>query len=326
MATEKTLTGINFFICSTYVDLKAHREAVINAIRGQAGVINAQEFFGARDQKPIATCLEEVDKSTVFVLFVAHRYGSVELSSNKSFVELEFERAQGRDDMLKLAYIIDPSHPWPPNQISRDEDAKKLDLFKARIENEFTVSYFTSPESLAKKVSEDLLRELPKKGIKLGVATGTSAARTPLQILGDFTTLPKLHHGEQFRIKVKLGKPERADKNACEAFSYTYGSALRRSFEPMDNTLTNFSSHGLAIYAPSGTAEEFMAIPKGAEVEVEVQTIQGDYLSKTPVFGPQKEYGYSQARMQDYLGYTRVVVDHEVERHLLLGLEFISAT
>ena len=57
MSSEKPLSAINFFVCSTFLDLKAYRDAVIKNLQSHAGVINAQEFFGARDQKPLATCL-----------------------------------------------------------------------------------------------------------------------------------------------------------------------------------------------------------------------------------------------------------------------------
>ena len=53
---EKKLSDINFFICSTYLDLKTYRAEVIKKIKSQAGLINAQEFFGSRDNKPIETC------------------------------------------------------------------------------------------------------------------------------------------------------------------------------------------------------------------------------------------------------------------------------
>src|SRR5213083_1249204 len=110
--SEQRLSDINFFICSTYVDLRAYRDAVIKEIRSHAGVINAQEFFGARDQKPLHTCLEEVDKSNVFVLFLGPRYGSVDPDSQRSFVESEYERARQRKIPI-FAYIIDKSHSFP---------------------------------------------------------------------------------------------------------------------------------------------------------------------------------------------------------------------
>jgi hypothetical protein len=87
MSAEKHLSDINFFICSTYIDMKDYREAVIKDIKSRAGVINAQEFFGARDQKPLETCLEEVTSSHVFIMFLEPRYGTLDRSSGKSIVE-----------------------------------------------------------------------------------------------------------------------------------------------------------------------------------------------------------------------------------------------
>jgi hypothetical protein len=67
--------------------MKAYRDAVIKNIQSHAGAINAQEFFGARDKKPLATCLEEVNKSHVFIMFLGPRYGSTDPETGCSFGE-----------------------------------------------------------------------------------------------------------------------------------------------------------------------------------------------------------------------------------------------
>ena len=83
-----------------------HRNAVIGKIQSKAGIINAQEFFGARDSQPLDTCLSEVERSQVFLLFLSPRNGSIDQESGKSFVEREYEKACELG-ILKLAYIMD---------------------------------------------------------------------------------------------------------------------------------------------------------------------------------------------------------------------------
>ena len=59
---------LTVFLCSTFSDLSAEREAVLDAIRRLQLQHDSMEFFGARAQQPIETCLEEVRKSDILVV------------------------------------------------------------------------------------------------------------------------------------------------------------------------------------------------------------------------------------------------------------------
>lgn len=203
MSSEKSLSAINFFVCSTYVDLKGYRDAVTKYIESKAGVIRAQEFFGARTQKPLATCLEEVDKSNVFIMFLGPRYGSVDPDSGRSFVECEYARAREKG-IPRFAYLIDKSSPYPIQYVSVGKDAEQLLNFEETVKAELTVGYFTTPDDLAQKVYDDLFRELPKKGFKLGIEEPLNFNESQALVLSHFLALPKLFHGRSVRIRAKL--------------------------------------------------------------------------------------------------------------------------
>lgn|SRR5260221_36474 len=325
MGSEKPLSDINFFICSTYVDLKQHREAVINNIRSHAGVINAQEFFGARDQKPLATCLEEVDKADVFLLFLGHRYGTPDPESKKSFVECEYDRAITRG-LPRFAYVMSDEHPFPFTYTSRGEEAEKLEAFKALVTKDLTVDFFTTPDDLATKVYGDLVRRLPEKGFKLGHENGKSGLPTAGEVLTDFGLLPMLNHGRQLELRIRFGTPSRASEDECEAFGYTYGSALRRSFETVDKSLRDIAG-SLVIFAENDAALRLMQPPKGVEVNVVVKTIRGHYTRSEPIYGLLQEphpYLANDVSSIPIEGKRRVVVDHRITRYLLRGLEFVE--
>jgi hypothetical protein len=151
MSAEKHLSDINFFICSTYIDMKDYRNAVIKDIKSRAGIINAQEFFGARDQKPLNTCLEEVSRSNVFIMFLGPRYGTLDPSSGKSFVECEFDKATDLN-LPRFAYLMDETYPFPIQHVSTGNDAILLKKFKDRVTDDLTVDFFASPSDLAAKV------------------------------------------------------------------------------------------------------------------------------------------------------------------------------
>src|SRR5215510_10048192 len=65
------------FVCSTFSDLSQEREAVLDAIRRLKLQHDSMEFFGARAEQPIETCLQEVRESDVLVVIVSHRYGTI---------------------------------------------------------------------------------------------------------------------------------------------------------------------------------------------------------------------------------------------------------
>jgi hypothetical protein len=326
MSSEKHLSDINFFICSTYIDMRDYRDTLIKDIKSRAGIINAQEFFGARDQKPLETCLEEVTRSNVFIMFLGPRYGTIDPSTGKSFVECEFDKATELN-LPRLAYLMDESHPFPIQHVSKGDDAVRLNAFKDRVKQDLTVDFFTTPTDLASKVFADLKRELPKSGFKLGKEEIQQEIESSLTVLSQFIALPKLFHGRTVSVRGKLGDFCRAEQNECEALSYSYGSTIKRSFHPTDSSIRSAISGKLRnIFAEGEHALRFMEIPTNTEVTLTVRTIQGEYETKYPVYGfdyvPGIMNNSAMSLMRDR---RRVIVDHEISLTLVCALEFTEA-
>jgi len=326
MSAEKPLSNINFFVCSTYVDLVAYRDTVIKNVQSHAGVINAQEFFGARDQKPLATCLEELERSDVFVMFLGPRYGSIDPDTGKSFVECEYERAKIKG-IPRFAYLIDDSHPFPIQYVSTGEEAEKLRAFKKLVQAELTVDHFTTPDDLAKKVYNDLTRELPKKGFKLGKEEDFTDESTPSALLTQFLALPKLFYGRTTTLTVKLGSYHRASEEACDAFSYRYGATITRRFKPVNEIVRDAIGGALSkIYASEDRALALMNLPGDVEVRVVLKTIQGEHTTRSPIYGYEHEPGLLNSISATYISdRKRVVVDYETTSTLICGLELVEA-
>ncbi|MGO9116550.1 MAG: DUF4062 domain-containing protein [Desulfomonilaceae bacterium] len=123
--------SLTVFLCSTYSDLVEERTAVIDAIGRLKLQHDSMEFFGARPNQPIETCLEEVRRSDILVVIVGHRYGSFVRGSDISYSEAEYREGQKLGKPC-LAYLRDENVPILPKYIERNpEGLRLLEKFKA---------------------------------------------------------------------------------------------------------------------------------------------------------------------------------------------------
>ena len=320
MTQETPLTNISFFISSTYVDMMQHRDHVLRKIQRRSGIINAQEFFGARDSQPLATCLEEVERSQVFLLFLSPRNGSFDNESGKSFVEREYEKASELG-ILRLAYVMDEEYEYPIKYVSKGKEADCLAAFKQRVMTELTVSRYTTPEDLASKVYEDLKRELPKKGFNIGTEDERDETGRVIETLRRFCLLPKIHNGRRVHIKSVLGEPKRASESQCHALSLKIGEALLCDIYAEDNAISELLHYSrILLFAEGKTAESLLDVQNGKSVNVEAQTVYGFISIKTPYYGFQYETGVFDSTMSKLAGRQRVITGYEETKEELLGL------
>ena len=333
MSTAKKLSDINFFICSTYLDLKNYRDEVIKKIMSESGVINAQEFFGARNTKPIETCLEEVDKSDVFIMFVGWRYGSIDEKTGKSFIELEYEKATAKG-IPRFVFFMDENHPFPPSFVAKDKEAEKLETFKKVLLTEHTIDKFTSPDDLANKVIQSLIKELPKHEFKIGKLKNKKVEEDTIQMIQKFLALPKLYYDNQITFNAKLKEFTRASENDCDAFGYRFGAALSRTFEPTDEKVKDALRSIRHVFAENDDASELLSIPKDKEISLTVRTIQGTYKWEEPIYeikqvDPPDPFSMTAITSASFYGSTprneKVKTGSERFSELKCSLEFISA-
>src|SRR5438477_3172182 len=116
---------LTVFLCSTYADLAEERERVLDAVRRLQLQHDSMEFFGARANLPIETCLAEVRRSDVLVVVVGHRYGSLVPELGVSFSEAEYREGQ-RLGKPCLVYLRDENAPVLPKYFERDPDKLRL--------------------------------------------------------------------------------------------------------------------------------------------------------------------------------------------------------
>lgn len=152
------------FVSSTFADLQPYRVAVRDALHRLEAVVRGMEYFGALPETPRDECLRIVRSCHIYVGIVAMRYGSIDTESGKSFTHLEYEEAL-RLRLPTLIYLIDEERqPVLPKHIDFGEAGDKLREFKGKLKKNHVVSFFTSPEDLAVRVSQDLPALVERSG------------------------------------------------------------------------------------------------------------------------------------------------------------------
>jgi hypothetical protein len=160
---ESPMTPFTVFVCSTFSDLSQEREQVLDAIKRVKLQHDSMEFFGARSEQPIETCLKEVRASDVIIVIVGYRYGSIAPGLGISFSEAEYQEAN-RLKRPCLVYMRDESVPILPRNMESDpEKMKLLTTWKDTLQSRHTISMFEDSGRLAAQVEADLSRTIRER-------------------------------------------------------------------------------------------------------------------------------------------------------------------
>ena len=142
---------VNVFVSSTQHDLEAERQALERMTqRLELTKFVGPEYLGSRDENTTDGSLDEVDRSDVFVIVLAGRYGS-------GITEKEYRRARARGLPCFTYLKWDRSIPTDARE-SDPERARALDGLKQELRNSRISTTFTTPDDLAAKVTADLHR------------------------------------------------------------------------------------------------------------------------------------------------------------------------
>lgn len=159
------------FLCSTYSDLIDEREAVLDVIGRLQLVHHSMEFFGARPNCPLDTCLAEVRASDIVLVIVGHRYGTFVPGNNKSYVDLEYEEAWQAEKPC-LVYFRSEDIPVLPASMERNPAGMQaLDTLKEKLRERHTVATFDHSNDLAVAVAADLHRIIIQQHIEKPTST-----------------------------------------------------------------------------------------------------------------------------------------------------------
>ena len=94
------------FVSSTFTDLKAERQAAVEAILLAGHIPAGMELFSAGDETQLDIIRKWIDASDIYMLILGGRYGSIEPKSGLSYIEVEYDHATARGKPL-FALVVD---------------------------------------------------------------------------------------------------------------------------------------------------------------------------------------------------------------------------
>ncbi|HHQ6573295.1 TPA: DUF4062 domain-containing protein [Serratia fonticola] len=161
------------FISSTYLDLKAERQAAVSAILKSGHIPAGMELFTANDKNQWETIKGWIDESDIYMLILGGRYGSVEPKSGKCYTELEFDYAVDCGKPL-FSVVIDDDLLKEKMKVNVDfgerENYQKWKEFKDKVTS-YMVSFFNDEKDIRLAVLESL-PDLARRGDLSGWISG----------------------------------------------------------------------------------------------------------------------------------------------------------
>ena len=125
------------------------------------------EHFGSLPGTPTEECLRIVRGCRAYIGIFAMRYGGIDPETGNSITELEYDEAQ-RFHLRSLLYLIDEDRqPVLPKHVDFGEAAEKLRSLKSRLKQHHVVSFFTTPDDLAMRVTQDVARLMQDGGLSV---------------------------------------------------------------------------------------------------------------------------------------------------------------
>lgn len=197
----------NVFLSSTFFDLIDYRSQVWDRLSKQNYQILGMEKFGARSEKPLSTCMSELEKARVYIGIIGMRYGSIETGSQKSYTQLEYEHAVSRN-IPALIYMIDEEKALIHPAFVDHENYTVLCEFKKQLKNNHTISFFENPDDLASKIETDLRQHLSKKqsvAIKIPKRLKSYVFRHKLKTV-NYCAIVSYYNNKPFQIYISPNK------------------------------------------------------------------------------------------------------------------------
>jgi hypothetical protein len=168
---------LQVFVSSTYTDLKEERQAAVEAILTAGHIPAGMELFTAGDQSQMDVIKLWIDESDVFLLILGGRYGSLEPTSQKSYIELEYEYAHDKRKP-SFAVVIKDDHLEEKTKVHgrsviEAESPQQLKLFRQTVLSRMS-KFWGDPRDIKLAIYETL-SEFSRRDDLIGWIPGDQA-------------------------------------------------------------------------------------------------------------------------------------------------------
>lgn len=128
------------FVSSTFIDLRDHRDYVIDKLQRAGLYVDPMEMWSADEAEPKRLSVDRLENCDICVLLVAFRRGYVPKNEKKSITQFEYESARERGIAI-LPFLLRDSAKWYAQYNELEKDVE-LVAWREQLQEEHTVSYF----------------------------------------------------------------------------------------------------------------------------------------------------------------------------------------
>jgi hypothetical protein len=220
------------------------------------------ERFGARKASPLETCLAEVGQSDIYIGIISYRLGSIENNSEKSYTQLEYEKALDLKKDIWIYLIDEKNSKVSPTYIDFGEKHEKLQSFKSILKDRHTIDTFVDEFDLQDKLKRKFDEVLKKKQIEETINEYSKSKK----IIDRFLLVPKVYSGKEILLKGNfLSPPFPASKEICSTFSLEYGKTIGIEIFIIEPSIKD--NYFKYLFTDYSNIDRFLSIPADKEVE-----------------------------------------------------------
>jgi hypothetical protein len=196
------------FVSSTFSDLTAERQAVMQALLNLNHFPAGMELFPASNEDQWALIKGVIDDSDYYLLVIGGRYGST-TEVGISFTEKEFDYAVEAGIPI-LAFIHEDPGSLPAKKTDQNDAARaKLDAFREKVKAGRHIKFWSTPENLETRVTQAVSAET-KRNPREGWVRGNFSS--------DPTKLNELRE-EISQLKAALARARTQPPTGSEAYA-----------------------------------------------------------------------------------------------------------
>lgn len=191
------------FVSSTFQDLTAERQKVMQTLMKMDCIPSGMELFPADDEDQWQYIQSAIDNCDYYLLIIGGRYGSLS-SDNMSYTEKEFRYAKDKGIRIIALLHADPAQISAANSESDPVMRERLKAFRAEVSTSRIRDTWINADDLASKVALGVINAI-KKYPAVGWVRGDQTAST--EILSEINELRKANAALQSELDAARTAP-----------------------------------------------------------------------------------------------------------------------